>query len=225
MRILALETSGKSGSLAAADGRRTLDTIDLATDRRSAQSLAPAIQRLLDQVGWRPIDIDLIALSIGPGSFTGLRVGAATAKVLAYATGAQVLGINTLEVIAAQAAADRSKLVVAMDAQRSQVVTLTFFRKGEGHWQASGKATLLDNEAWLASLDAETAVSGPGLEKLKPQLPPYVSVVDAAKWVPRSETVASLAFGRYQAGERHDLWSIAPLYIRKSAAEEMLEQR
>jgi tRNA threonylcarbamoyladenosine biosynthesis protein TsaB len=225
MRILALETSGKSGSVAVAEDARTLLSRDLSANQRSAQSLAPAIQSLVDNVSWRPIDIELIALTIGPGSFTGLRVGVATAKVLAYVTGADVLAVNTLDVIALQAETSRQQLAVAMDAQRSQVLVATFVRNGNRNWQPSGEATLLDNEAWPASLDAQFAVTGPALEKLQPQLPPHVAVVDPAQWTPRAETVAGLAYRRYQAGERHDIWSLAPLYIRKSAAEEKLEQR
>jgi tRNA threonylcarbamoyladenosine biosynthesis protein TsaB len=225
MRILALETSGKSGSVAVAEDAKTLHWRELAAEQRSAQSVAPAIQRLLDYVSWRPMDLELIALTVGPGSFTGLRVGVATAKVLGYATGAEVLGVNTLDVIAFQATTDRPQLAVAMDAQRSQVVASTFVRNRNGDWQSSGKAALLGNDAWLASLDAETAVTGPALEKLQPQLPRHVTVVDPAAWTPRAETVARLAFRRYHAGERNDIWSLTPLYIRKSAAEEKLEPR
>ncbi len=108
MRILALETSGKSGAVAAADGEKLLLTLELAATHQSARSLAPAIQRLLGAVRWQAADIELIALTLGPGSFTGLRVGVATAKVLAYATGAAVIGVNALEVIAAQAIAKRA---------------------------------------------------------------------------------------------------------------------
>src|SRR5271163_2151267 len=96
-RILALETSELTGSVAAAADGNVLAELQLDPQQRSAQSLAPAIRALLAQVGWQPADIDLLAVTIGPGSFTGLRVGVATAKVFAYACGAEVLGISTLE--------------------------------------------------------------------------------------------------------------------------------
>ena len=71
--------------------------------RRSARTLAPGIRHLLADAGWTPRDVALVAVSIGPGSFTGLRLGVMTAKAFAYAVGAPVLGIGTLEVIAAHA--------------------------------------------------------------------------------------------------------------------------
>ena len=74
-----------------------LAELSLDHTQRSAQSLAPAIEALLTQVGWLPRDVQLVAVSVGPGSFTGLRVGVTTAKVFAYAVGAEVLGIDTLE--------------------------------------------------------------------------------------------------------------------------------
>src|SRR5687768_6416743 len=109
LRILALETSGRSGSVAALIGQvvpvrtRVIGQQALDDHQRNAQSLAPAIRSLLDVAGWRPADVQLVAVTAGPGSFTGLRVGVTTAKVFAYATSAAVLGVDTLEVIAQQA--------------------------------------------------------------------------------------------------------------------------
>ena len=103
MRILALETSDKTGSVAAMADGNLLAELMLDRTQRSAQSLAPAMQRLLIEVGWQPSNVQLVAVSIGPGSFTGLRVGVTAAKVFAYAAGAEVLGISTLDAIAANA--------------------------------------------------------------------------------------------------------------------------
>ena len=100
MRILALETTDKTGSVAALDDCNILAQLMLDQNQRSAQSLAPAMKTLLEQVQWQPKDVQLVGVSVGPGSFTGLRVGVTTAKVFAYAVGADVLGINTLEAIA-----------------------------------------------------------------------------------------------------------------------------
>jgi tRNA threonylcarbamoyladenosine biosynthesis protein TsaB len=103
MRILAIETTDKTGSVAAMADDNLLADLMLDRTQRSAQSLAPAISRLLKQVGWLPSDVQLVGVSIGPGSFTGLRVGVTAAKVFAYAVGAEVLGVNTLEAVAANA--------------------------------------------------------------------------------------------------------------------------
>ena len=131
-RILALETSELTGSVAAAADGKVLAELQLDPQQRSAQSLAPAIQSLLEQVGWQPREIRLVAVTIGPGSFTGLRVGVATAKVFAYSVGAEVLGIGTLETIAAATPDEVEAVSVAVDAQRGDVIAQPFRRGAEG---------------------------------------------------------------------------------------------
>ncbi len=79
MRILALETSGPAGSIAASDGTRLVAAHVLDPEQRSAQSLAPGILGLLSAIGWRATDVDLVAVTIGRWSFSGLRFGVATA--------------------------------------------------------------------------------------------------------------------------------------------------
>ena len=88
MRILALETTEMAGSLAAMHDRKLLAEIELDSKQRTAQSLAPGMKTLLAEAGWRPTDVELVAVTIGPGSFTGLRLGVTTAKTFAYAVGA-----------------------------------------------------------------------------------------------------------------------------------------
>jgi len=153
MRILALETTDKTGSVAAMADDNLLAELMLDHTQRSAQSLAPAIDRLLKQVGWLPSDVQLVAGSIGPGSFTGLRVGVTAAKVFAYAVGAEVLGVNTLEVIAANCAATQSnEISVVIDAQRGEVVVQSFVRQADGWFEPAGAEELLDADVWLARL-------------------------------------------------------------------------
>src|SRR5262245_56901299 len=103
-RILAIETSGRHGSVATLGGEpagaRLIGQTVLTGEERTAQVLAPAIQQLLIATEWSPKSIDPVAVTVGPGSFTGLRIGVTTAKAIAYAVGADVLGVNTLEPLA-----------------------------------------------------------------------------------------------------------------------------
>ncbi|MGH7138157.1 MAG: tRNA (adenosine(37)-N6)-threonylcarbamoyltransferase complex dimerization subunit type 1 TsaB, partial [Pirellulales bacterium] len=123
MRILAIETSGAMQSVAALDGGDLLAELPLDRSQRGARSLAPTLAQLLRQVAWKPCEVELVAVAVGPGSFTSLRVGVTTAKAFAYAVSARVLGIGTLEIIAAQAteAAAGGQVAVAVDAQRGDV--------------------------------------------------------------------------------------------------------
>ncbi len=218
--ILALETSELTGSVAAAADGKLLAELQLDSQQRSAKSLAPAIRSLLDQVGWQPRQIHLLAVTVGPGSFTGLRVGVVTAKMFAYAAGAEVLGISTLEAIAA-AAPDRIPAVsVAVDAQRGDVVAQRFRRKSAGWLEPENELALVPMEQWLATLPPGFAVSGPVLKKWTNPLPAGVAMLDRAFWRPMAGNVARLAYRDYQAGRRDDLWNLLPVYSRPSAAEE-----
>lgn len=220
MRVLALETTEKIGSLAALGDDNLLAEVELHPQQRSAQSLAPGLRSLLSRVGWRPAEVELVAVTIGPGSFTGLRVGAATAKAFAYAASAEVLGVDTLETIAARAPTDVPALWAAIDAHRGEVVAQSFRRARDGWLQPAGPSALLAVDAWLEGLPAGMAVTGPVLRKLAGRLPARVIALDPQYWAPRAAAVGRLAARLYAAGRRDDLWSLVPRYFRLSAAEE-----
>jgi len=220
LRILALETTVGSGSVALADGRKLLRSKELGHEQRTAQSLLPGVKELLAEAGWHPREVQLVGVSIGPGSFTGLRLGITAAKVFAYAAGTEVLGIDTLETIAARAPQEVDELAVAVDALRGEVVGARFVRRPDGWLRPAEAARLISIEQWLASLKPGIWVSGPALGKLAPRLPEHVRLVPNELWKPTAEAVARLAARDYQAGRRDDLWTLAPCYWRPSAAEE-----
>src|SRR5687768_9175356 len=211
MRILALETSGKAGSIAVAKDSRLISQLALNPDQRSAQSLTAGIRELLGAIGRKISDIELVAVTIGPGSFTGLRVGVVTAKTLAYALSARIIGLNTLEVIAARADCAEPRLSVAIDAQRGQVFAATFERSAQDttivarpNWQMIGGPQLLDNAHWLSVLKPGMAASGPALAGLAHSLPPGVSMIGEEYRAPRAAAVAALAWARHLQNAHDD---------------------
>ncbi|MEQ8791248.1 MAG: tRNA (adenosine(37)-N6)-threonylcarbamoyltransferase complex dimerization subunit type 1 TsaB [Pirellulaceae bacterium] len=220
VRILALETSSRSAAAALLEDERLVACDVLSSHAGTAAGLAPLIARLLASTGWVMSDIELIAVPVGPGSFTGLRVGVTTAKTLAYALSCEVLGLDTLEVIAAQAPDSCQEVWAVIDAQRQQLFCGRFERTGSGEWQSSEPAAILDNAAFLVSLRDGQSVTGPGLRRIRTALPPNVVVVAEDSWSPRAETVGRLALSHYRAGRRDDFWKLAPRYYRQSAAEE-----
>ena len=222
MRILALETTEKIGSVAAATDDNLLAELNLGSTQRSAQSLAPAMLALLKQVGWRPDDVQLVAVSVGPGSFTGLRVGVTAAKVFAYSVGADVLGVDTLETIATASPDDVGEVSAVIDAQRGQLAGRRFARRPDGWFQPLGPERLVDVDAWLRELPPGIAVTGPALVKLADRLPMHVRTLDPRCWPPRASVVARLAARDYSLGRRDDLWRLVPHYCRRSAAEEKM---
>jgi tRNA threonylcarbamoyladenosine biosynthesis protein TsaB len=219
VRILALESSIQPGSVAVLATDVVLQTAELPRNLRTTQSLAPAIRAQVTQAGWHPRELQLIAVSQGPGSFTGLRIGITTAKTLAYAVGAELLGIDTLDAIAAQAEPRERPLWVVMDAHRQQFFCARY-RWSEGRWQAATGVRVVDIASWLAALTPGESVTGPGLDRVAGRLPPEVLVEAAERWAPTAATIGKLAWSAYQSGRRDDVWKLAPRYGRPSAAEE-----
>lgn len=221
MRILAIETSGVTGSVAALSDHDLLLELPLNANHRGAQSLAPALADLLRQVVWQPRDARLVGVSVGPGSFTSLRVGVTTAKTFAYAVSAEILAIGTLEVIAAQADVPPGRLISpAIDAQRGDLYTALYRRRGPCDHELIEPPSIVAAADWLAGLGRETLAIGPALEKLAAGLPADQPVAPHESWSPAARTVARLAAAKYAAGERSDVWRVVPFYLRKSAAEE-----
>ena len=220
--ILAIETTEKYGSAALLDGARCLREIRLT--ERSAKSLAPAIARLLNKEHCPPEKIDAVAVVVGPGSFTGLRIGVAAAKTFAYALGVKIVAIDTMTVIAAGFYDERNTvrfLSVGVDAQRGDVAAQTFEWLPQG-MQPLSERRLISAAEWWAEKDQYPGVvfTGPALERFGLRAPDGVILADESFWLPRASVTGRLAAARLTAGESDDLWSLVPIYSRLSAAEE-----
>lgn len=224
MRLLALETSELCGSVAAFDGEQLLRSVDLDRGQRSARALVPTIVELWREVGWKSTDVELVAVGVGPGSFTGLRVGITAAKTIAYAVGAEVMGISTLAAIASREPESVTRLSAAIDAQRGQVAAQIFERNEKGMIPV-GPFRLLDIADWIAEATGETQLAGPVLRKLAARLGPNVATVPPECWDPTAESIGRLALARHAAGDRDDLWQLVPVYSRRAAAEEKLDEK
>ena len=220
MRILAIESIAIAGSLALLENDQVVAERALPEGQRSAQSLAPTIEALLADQGWPVSALELIAVAQGPGSFTGLRVGVTTAKTLAYALGAELLGVDTLEILAAQAA-PAARVHPVIDAQRTQLFTSIFtWTAGDSFPVRQSPTHIADLAPWLAALQTEEIVIGPATARLASQLPDGVVVADLRDCQPCASTLGRLAWRDYSQGRRDDLWKLSPLYYRASAAEE-----
>jgi tRNA threonylcarbamoyladenosine biosynthesis protein TsaB len=220
MRILALETVAAAGSVALLDDERIVAELELDTARRSAQSLAPGIAHLLERAGWRPADVELVAVASGPGSFTGLRIGITTAKAFAYAVNCQVVGVNTLWAIASRAPRELAAVSAAIDAQRGELFVADFQRQPDGQLTGVETTRIVDAKQWLASLPGGAALTGPGLTKHLAALPPGTIVVDQALWSPMAANVGQLGRGLVLAGRGASPFELVPQYFRRTAAEE-----
>jgi tRNA threonylcarbamoyladenosine biosynthesis protein TsaB len=220
MRILAIETVAAAGSIALLNDDRVVEELDLDTARRSAQTLAPGIAELLKQASWRPADVELVAVAIGPGSFTGLRIGITTAKAFAYAVGCQVVGVNSLLAIASQASRELQTISAAIDAQRGELFVADFTRLPDGTLTGVETTHIVPAVEWLASLPSGVAVTGSGLQGHLGALPAGAILVEAALWSPTAAIVGQLGHRLVSAGRGVSPFELVPQYFRRTAAEE-----
>lgn len=208
-RFLILETSRQPGFVAVGEGPNVLGAERLDEARRHARDLVPAANRLLTSIGTSSRDLAGVIVSIGPGSYTGLRVGVMSAKMLAYATGCSLIGVETFRAYAEQAPADVDRAIVIADAQQDKIYVQTFTRSPAG-WTGD-ELTIRPFAEWTC----DAAVAGPGLDVFGPRIP--------SRQLPgnlRPETLLSLGWSAFQNGRRDDPFALEPIYLRPSSAEE-----
>jgi tRNA threonylcarbamoyladenosine biosynthesis protein TsaB len=176
----------------------------------------------------RPRDLDVIAVGLGPGSYTGLRIGLAAAKTLAYATGASILGLDSLEGLAWNAPPEYPRISVVVDAQRGDVYTADFSRTASGLPLVRTSPTRVEPLAsWLDRIEPGTWIVGPGLAypRIASALPNFAVAAEAELNRPDPARLIELADLLWNGGRRDDLWALEPRYLRRSAAEEQWEAR
>jgi tRNA threonylcarbamoyladenosine biosynthesis protein TsaB len=215
-RLLLLETSGRIGQVGLAAGGRLLAGRRLSESSRHARDLAPTVADLFREFAWAPADVQGVAVSRGPGSYTGLRVGVMTAKAFAYATGCRLLALDTFAAIARQAPPEADVVDVLADAQKRHLYAQRF-RRTAGGWRAEGDLAIRPAAQWLPS--AAPWVSGPGVAVVEAELPAGVRAVPPDRREPGLDSLLQLATARWASGAADDVWALEPRYARASSAE------
>jgi tRNA threonylcarbamoyladenosine biosynthesis protein TsaB len=222
MLILGIETSGLRGGIAVyRDGVCLADAALENAPRRHAQTLVTQIQATLERLAVRVADLEAVAVSIGPGSFTGLRVGVVCAKTLAYATGCRLAAVDTFAAIAANSPADLAAVHVIADAQRGDLFLGTYHRSAAGDWIGKDRPTIVAAQEWFATLREGDVVSGPGLAAVdqRPESARWRILPESA-WTPSARTIAQIGARQIAEGHLADCATLEPFYLRRSAAEE-----
>lgn len=228
--VLGVETSGTQGFLALRRNGQLLIERELErARRRHAQTLVSEVQTMLRDHQFGPRDVSRVAVSVGPGSFTGLRVGVVFAKTFAFATGCELVPVDTLAVVAQASPPDVSEVMAVVDAQREELFIGHYQRVSDCTWQRVGDIRILSNAAWFSEIEAKAcgafAVTGPGLIKMRDEVPTSVRVLDEGVWSPRAAHVAELGESLPSLTNIDALSELEPFYLRKSAAEEKRESQ
>ncbi len=222
-RLLILETSGKIGQVAVAEGQRLGPVRLLNESRRHARDLARAIVELCAEQGWRVRDLEAVIVSLGPGSYTGLRIGIMSAKTLAYASGCVVLGIETFAAIAYRAPAEAKVVDVIADAQQQNIYVQRWNRVVQ-NWECEPLRISSINE-WVSRLGPGIWVSGPGVDLHESMMPAESQRVTSEMRNPDPQSLLELGLRRWHRNEADDLWALEPLYLRPSSAEEKWDRK
>lgn len=228
MLILALDTATLVSSVALAAPDRLLAELTLQTKKTHSERLMPHIEQLLALADTDKSALGAVAVSIGPGSFTGLRIGLATAKALAYALRIPLVGVPTLAALAFGCPAPGALLAPTMDAQKGNIYVALY------RWQAGGleevmPPVVMEHGAAAAELAAragQALILGEAIYMYADAFrqaghalaEPHVAM-------PRAGSVALLGARLAAAGVHHDAMTLEPLYIRRSEAEELWEKR
>ncbi|MCA8998612.1 MAG: tRNA (adenosine(37)-N6)-threonylcarbamoyltransferase complex dimerization subunit type 1 TsaB [Planctomycetaceae bacterium] len=219
MLILGIETSSRAGSVALVDGDRVVSERDLhATGRRHARSLVPEIGRLFDSERLTFEQVDAIAVSIGPGSFTGLRVGVACAKTLGYALRKPVVAVDTFLSIAAATVDPEPSCWVLDDALRGEVFCGRYLRGPQG-WECDARPKLMSLDSWKSLVEEGELITGPAVVRFRSQLE-GLRLAFEGDAIPHATSIARVGGELLTGTDPHDFWKIEPNYIRRSAAEE-----
>lgn len=236
MKVLAIETSTISGGVAVIDGGRILAESSLNVSTTHSEGLMPSLELTLKRSGVALEGLDALAVSVGPGSFTGLRVGLGTVKGLAYATGTPVAAVPTLEAFAWSFPHCALPVCTMLDARKNEVYAAVFMWEGDGFRRLYKERPVSIRE--LAGVLNEICAGGPGgpggpggrvllagegaelyRDELEGALGEGAAFAPPHLMAPSAANVAFLGHEMAQAGEFTGAESLSPQYIRKSEAE------
>jgi tRNA threonylcarbamoyladenosine biosynthesis protein TsaB len=230
MPILAIDTATLVSSVALATVDNVLAEITLQTKKTHSELLMPHIAKLLDMAQVAKSDLKGVAVSIGPGSFTGLRIGLSTAKTLAYALQIPVVGVPTLAAMAYGCPVPGVILAPMLDAQKGNVYQ-ALFEWHQGELKEIQPAIVIEVTAALESLSQQerpVIVMGESAVMYRDKIEQIgKNLILAAPHVviQRASSVAGLGYKLIKQGVRHDVMGLEPLYIRRSEAEVLWECR
>jgi len=226
MKAIAIETSGRVGSVAVVVDGVAIQEKEFAHGLKHAAGILPLIDELCRTRSWGPGDLDEIYISVGPGSFTGLRIGITFAKTAALATGLRLVAVPTVRVLADNAPPEARNVIIVLDAKRSQIFTSLLVREGD-YWIESTPAHLDSLSGMLEHAPSPVYLLGEGLPWHRRFLPADLDakgiiITPENAWRARATTVAKLGVEMARRGEYTDPLLLTPMYIRRPEAEEKL---
>ncbi len=222
MKILGIDTSTPIGSVALIDAENIVAEHTLNIVQAHSSRLMPAIDSVLKWGEVTPKDLDGCAVGIGPGSFTGVRIGVATAKSLCYAVDIPIVGVSTLEAIAYNLRWTKGYVCPVLDARRREIYGSIFH--GGAEWQRFTDDLCMPIDTFLDELnkhlshDNVVTFVGDGLASyggaIREKFGKGIHFADTIFNVPRGATIAKLGAKRLTQGDSDSYWTLVPNYVR-----------
>lgn len=214
--LLAIDTSTRNVGIAVYDGIQVLSETIWASQDYHTVELAPAIEQTLARLGKKIQDLSLLAVALGPGSFTGLRIGLAVAKGIALAGHLPIIGVPTMDIVAeSQPISDGITLAVVLQAGRKRLA-VGWYSATDGQWQLKPPIEIMDAAKLTHLINEPTLVCGELDEEQQRTLArKYKNVILAspAHSIRRPSLLAELAWKRWLAGQVDDPASLSPNYL------------
>ena len=207
VKILGIETSTDVGSLALVEGKNVLARGDIDTHLRHSSRLIPLLDELLREAGWTAEELEGIGVGLGPGSFTGIRVGLAVGRGLAYGLKIPLAGAGSFAALARAVAAGNGRVVVISDARRGRLYGALYEKNGNLIREL--KAPRLINNAEAIAWSGGASVVSPHWKRLRSVLPG----VSGREVFPRAEWVARITEERLKNDSEVDPEELKPIYL------------
>ncbi|MGB2905815.1 MAG: tRNA (adenosine(37)-N6)-threonylcarbamoyltransferase complex dimerization subunit type 1 TsaB [Candidatus Aminicenantaceae bacterium] len=224
MLILAVDTNSPAGSVAILRDRRLLAEVNLDSPQTHSERLLPSIDLLLNALGIGLLDIDGFALAVGPGSFTGIRIGMSTVKSLAFPSRRPIAAVSNLEALALKIKQPQARLLCPlMDAKMNEVYSALFEAQAGGLQEIIPQG-IYTPDGLFSGFPAHRIITfiGSGVPVYRDRLSDYFK--DRARLSRRSlhvgYEVGLLGYERLKSGQGLDSFQVEPLYFRRSQAEE-----
>jgi len=216
MKILGIDTTTKFLCLGIYNDNKLYE-YNLNLGRNLSALITLTIERVLHALGWQASDIDYFACGLGPGSFTGMRVGIAAIKGLAFSLKKPVIGIPTLDILARNAATSEGYVVPIIDAKRN-LVYCSIYRNNNGKPSRVGPYMLLTMDDYFKKtmVKGNVAILGDAVNLYKQKISlgmKNVTVLDKDYWYPNGRNIIDLAIERINGGKFNKASKIRPIYL------------
>lgn len=222
MRVLGIDTSGYANAIGVIDGGKVLADLVCEARSDSLEKIVSNINSVLESAGLTLDDMQGFGVGLGPGSWTGIRIGVTVGKILAYSAARPICGVPTLEALACGAGNISTPVCAIISAGTRDTIYAAFYHTRNGFVTRAGEYYVGNIQGLAAMVREPVVLIGAGIQLYRRLMVQAFGspsmVVDAIESVPGGDAIALLAAARLKRGESDNILSLTPLYLKESTA-------